>query len=143
MQNYQKSKIYKITGGGLNYYGSTIQTLHNRLQIHINDKKKNKNGSVNKILDTNDYQIELIENFPCNTKKQLLEREKWWIQNNECINKHIPIRTLEEIKYNKKIYQQNHKEMNKISNKKWQEKNKESRKEYHKNWYLKKKLNLS
>jgi hypothetical protein len=142
MPDYQKSKIYKITGGGLTYYGSTVQKLSRRLRIHINDKNYyNKNGSVNQILDTDDYKIDLIEDYPCNTKKELLEREKWWIENNVCINKLTPIQTEEEIKIKKKIYQQNHKEMSAIATKKWEDKNKEYRKEYLKNWYLKKKLN--
>ena len=31
---YQDGKIYKITGGGLTYYGSTIQTLEERFIKH-------------------------------------------------------------------------------------------------------------
>jgi len=38
--------------------------------------------------------IELVEEFPCESKEQLNKREGYYIQNNECVNKNIPGRTL-------------------------------------------------
>ena len=139
MPDYQNGKIYKITGNGLTYYGSTTQTLPKRLKIHKSDKKSGKSGSVNPILDV-DYKIELVELYPCNTKEELLEREKFYIVNNECVNIKTPNLTEEEMKLSKKIYQQNHKEMTKASTAKWEEANKEKRKEYHRQRYIR--LNL-
>jgi hypothetical protein len=143
MVDYSKSKIYRVIGGNLIYFGSTTQSLTKRKAIHINDKKRGKNLSINPILDFEDYKIELVEEFPCNNKEELLQRERWWIDNNICINIKKPIVSVEEAKLSKKLYQQNHKEMSAISNKKWEEKNKEKRKEYLKDWYLKKKKNQS
>ena len=39
-----EGKIYKITGGGLTYYGSTIRDLETRFNGHKNDYKKFKQG---------------------------------------------------------------------------------------------------
>ena len=143
MVDYLKSKIYKATGGGLTYYGSTTQTLSKRKAIHIYDKKRGKNGAINPILDCEDCKIELVEEYPCNKKEDLLLKERWWIDNNFCVNIITPIVLEDEKKISRRIYQQNHKEMSAISTKKWEEKNKEKRKEYHKNWYLNKKSIIS
>jgi len=146
MVDYSKSKIYKATGGGLTYFGSTTQSLVKRRAVHINDKKIGKNLSINPILECEDCKLELVEDYPCNTKEELLQRERWWIDNNNCVNVKSPIISIEERKKTKKLYQQNNKEMQAISTKKWEQKNKEKRKEYFKNWYLKKKsiiLNVS
>jgi len=32
----------------------------------------------------------LVENYPCNSKDELLARERHYIENNECVNKYIP-----------------------------------------------------
>tara|TARA_R110000824_G_C14824064_1_gene637082 strand:- start:38 stop:493 length:456 start_codon:yes stop_codon:yes gene_type:complete len=136
MPDYQNGKIYKIIGGGLVYYGSTTQDLKQRFSIHLNDKKRGKNLSVNSVLGLIDCKIELIEDFPCHSKKELLWRERFFIDNSECVNRNIPILSIEEIKYIKKIYQQNHKESVHKSNKKWEDANKEKRKLYHKEWYI-------
>jgi hypothetical protein len=89
---YQEGKIYKIIGSGLTYYGSTKQTLKQRLAIH----KCNTKCNSKQIIELGNYKIVLIELFPCNTKKELLNRERWFIENNECINKKIPLRTFKE-----------------------------------------------
>ena len=47
--------------------------------------------------------IELLENFPCDNKEQLRQREGHYIRNNDCVNKRIECRTREE-------YRDEHKE---------------------------------
>ena len=123
---YENGKIYKLVSDGLIYYGSTIQSLQERLKNH---KKKSNRCSSKQIIEKENYQIILIELFPCNTKQELFNRERWYIENNECVNKAIPLQTRKEyreshkveIKLNalnkkKEIYQQQHE---------WYEKNKE------------------
>jgi hypothetical protein len=139
MPDYSKAKIYKVCGGEMTYFGSTIQELANRFSIHKNDKKIGKHLSINQILDLPDCKIELVENYPCISKQELLQREKFYIDNYPCINYKKPIVSIEEAKQTKKLYQQTHKEMNAVCCKKWEDKNKEKRKEYHRIWYLKKK----
>jgi hypothetical protein len=100
---YAQSKIYKITGGGMTYFGSTTKKyLSQRMGGHREDKKRFDAGKSNnclssfQILDTPDYQITLIESFPCQSRDELRARERYYIENNDCVNKNIPGRTLQE-----------------------------------------------
>tara|TARA_R110002020_G_scaffold402401_1_gene612577 strand:- start:176 stop:487 length:312 start_codon:yes stop_codon:yes gene_type:complete len=92
MENkYQQGKIYKIVCNITNeiYYGSTKKTLKERLRLHILCRNC---MSIN-IIDRGDYKIELIKDYPCNSKKELEEEESKYIRENECINIIIPNRT--------------------------------------------------
>jgi len=91
MVNYQNSKIYKIVCDETNtvYFGSTTQSLSVRLAGH----KSHKNCMVK---DMTNPKIYLIEDYPCDRKEQLIMRERYYIENNECINKRIPGRTHKE-----------------------------------------------
>ena len=83
-------KIYKISSsGGLPYYGSTCLSLAKRFQLHLKNGNK---YSVKIHLEQPDIKIELIENFPCESKTDLLIRERFHIENNECCNKRRPYR---------------------------------------------------
>ena len=46
-----------------------------------------------KILENNDYNIILLETVKCNSKDELLQRERYWIESTTCVNKYIPSRT--------------------------------------------------
>ena len=118
---YQQGKIYKIVCNITNeiYIGSTIETINRRLQGHIKDLKDCRSR---KILNRGDYKIELIKNYPCNSKWELEEEEAQYIRNNICINKKIPHRTKEEyyeenkekiLEKKKKYYENNKQEINK------------------------------
>jgi len=113
--SYQRGKIYKIVCNttGLTYYGSTIEpTLARRLAKHNGDYKKWKqsNGIRKayswKILENNNYEIVLVELYPCNSKDELHKRERFYIENNECVNKVIPTRSKQE------YYEENKKKLN-------------------------------
>jgi hypothetical protein len=136
MNRYKNGKIYKIvdnTNGNI-YIGSTcVPTLSIRLAQHRCDYKNFIGGSKNtttsiKILENNNYSIVLLEEFPCETKDQLLSRERYYIENNDCINKNIPTRSrkeyYEQIKEQLKEHQKDYYEQNK-------DKIKERRKEYY------------
>ena len=105
MPDYQKSKIYKLWSPSKNlvYYGSTIQELSQRFNEHISRYKRytednNYCGCVTSflVLECEDYKMELMEEYPCNNKQQLLKREGEYIKNNECVNKNIVGRTPKE-----------------------------------------------
>ena len=102
MPNYQESKIYKLVCNKTDmiYYGSTTQPLYKRKAEHKKDfvNKKRRPLSSKKIIENGDYDIILVEDFPCERKEQLLSRERYYIDNNECINLERPITTLEEKK---------------------------------------------
>jgi hypothetical protein len=114
-EKYKNGKIYKIVGGGLTYYGSTCKKLNERLNGHkrnytqyLNGKKKWFTTSF-KIFALDDYKIELVENYPCRSKEELLAREGYYVANFECINKAIPnnYNSVGEVKYQKQ-YRENH-----------------------------------
>ena len=120
MPDYQKGKIYRIVSNvcDLVYYGSTCETLSRRLSEHRADYKLYLNGKDKyitsfEIIEKGNYEIVLVENYPCNSKVELKSRERFYIENNECVNKYIPGRTQKE----------------------WVEENPEKIKEYKKKWY--------
>jgi hypothetical protein len=141
MVNYQKGKIYKLVGSGLTYYGSTVQSLCERKAQH---KKLNCSSKI--LFEKGDVDIVLVEAFPCNNKEELHSRERWYIENNECINLMVPMRTQKEwreqnkekLQEDKKKWYQNNKEknreQNKENNKKWMKENKDKFNELRKNW---------
>lgn len=104
--NYQLGKIYKLTTPHcqLVYIGSTANDLKKRLAAHKSDYNRFVNGiSSSKITSAlimckGDVSIELIENYPCNTRKELTRREgEIQKQYDQCVNKNIAGRTQAEI----------------------------------------------
>ena len=97
-KKYEFGKVYMITNGENNliYIGSTYRPLSYRFSIHKYNFKKytnNNTGCYMSAYDVLRYQnceIELIENVNCNSRKDLQNREKHYIQlyGNRCVNKH-------------------------------------------------------
>jgi hypothetical protein len=110
MPNYQNSKIYVIRSHktDLIYIGATTLSLCARLGEHrrmfnylwrgngINSK--NRGCCSREILQFDDAYIELLENYPCNSKEELLKREGEFIRKhkNKCVNVCIPGRNMEQ-----------------------------------------------
>ncbi len=100
MVKYELGKIYKITGNGCTYYGSTAEKyLSTRLANHMYLYKLYLQGKSNFVSsykcfenDNDDYQIVLVETFPCKSKDELHARELFYIENNECVNMNKPTR---------------------------------------------------
>jgi hypothetical protein len=161
---YQSGKIYKLTSEHTNkiYVGSTCKKLlSTRLSEHLCDYKRWKNGKRDyltsfDIFELGSVQIALLENCICETKNELLSRERYWIEHHHDIlfNKHIPIRTEEETRisgneinkiyreinkdrikqYKKELYENNKEiiaEKNKIYREANKDKLKQQNKEYH------------
>jgi len=131
---YSTGKIYCLICNisGKKYYGSTISPLWKRLDDHKQGYKCNLKGLGSyvmsfDIIKNNDYKIELVEEVNCSSKEELLIREKFHIQNNECVNKIIPLRTKAE------YYLNNKEKMNQKSKEDYQ-KNKEHYNEINKMW---------
>mmetsp|Transcript_24261 Transcript_24261/g.24874 ORF Transcript_24261/g.24874 Transcript_24261/m.24874 type:complete len:158 (+) Transcript_24261:133-606(+) len=117
MVNYQLGKIYKIvdnTNGNV-YIGSTCEpTLARRLAGHVGNYKKYLNGKYHyvtsfNILENNNYDMVLIEKYPCESKEELHKRERYYIESIECINKYIP----NNMTNGKQEYQKEYKKNNK------------------------------
>ena len=120
MPDYSQGKIYKIECNITNdvYYGSTVQSLSERLLKH----KSKRDCSAIDIIDRGNFNMKVIEEFPCNRRQELEARESYYIRNNLCINKQIPGRTQEE-------WYQDNKEYAKQQSKKYNEENKGRKKE--------------
>jgi hypothetical protein len=110
MPNYKLGKIYKLidnTNGNI-YVGSTCEPmLSRRLAGHVKSYKAWQNGKYNyvtsfEVIKNNNYDIVLIEAFPCNDKEELHKKERYFIESMKCINKYIPTRTGKES--NKEYY---------------------------------------
>tara|TARA_R110000796_G_scaffold242701_1_gene364949 strand:- start:58 stop:516 length:459 start_codon:yes stop_codon:yes gene_type:complete len=97
MPDWSEGKIYfiycNITGDI--YIGSTTQRLLNRINSHKRD-----NGTSQQIIQRGDWFYELIEDYPCDKREDLLWRERYWMdKSRNCfnvINVENPIRTQEE-----------------------------------------------
>ena len=122
MIDYTKGKIYRIVCNitGKCYYGSTCLSITQRLANHnyaynqfLRGTKKT-NYSVFEILRQNDYDIVLVEECSYENRSQLLRRERFYIDNNDCVNKNKPIALHENDKkeYLKQYYIDNYEKMN-------------------------------
>lgn len=100
MPNYQDGKIYKIVGNGMTYYGSTTIPLSKRFYDH----KHQTTCSSKEIVCHEDCEILLVENYPCETRQELLKRERFYIDNFQCINKVRPYVSAEEKKEKQQVY---------------------------------------
>ena len=151
MPDYQNGKIYSIRSHQTDkiYIGSTTQPLAQRMAIHIYSYKTGNNlCSSKEILQYEDAYIELIEDYPCDTKEQLNRREGEVIRNTtNCTNKCIAGRTMteyrqdnkEKLNESKKKWNEENKERVAEHNKKYNEKNKERRAQYYREYYEKRK----
>ena len=128
MVNYQNGKIYKIVcnNTGKQYIGSTTNKyLSSRLSKHIYVYKNgDKRFSSKEVLEGGNYSIILVENCPCNSKDELLKRERHYIETLECVNKQIPGRTNKEYR---EIKENKDKAIERAT--KWNKDNKEKRSE--------------
>ena len=159
---YENGKIYSIKSKKTEdiYIGSTILTLKERFNHHKYSYKYYQNGkgcykSSYEIVKYDDAYIELLEDYPCESKKELCKKEGEYIRNNKCINRNIAGRTQKEldkeyyekhkerIKKRKKEYYEKHKEKRNEYDKEYRTKNKEKIKKQKKEWYEKNKERIN
>ena len=95
---YQSGKIYTIKSYKTDFYyiGSTCIDLSKRLKQHQCNYKRYINGKSNyvtsfDILVYDDHYIELLENFKCESRKELIQREGELIKlhKNNLVNKNV------------------------------------------------------
>ena len=122
MKNYQNGKIYSLVchTTGLKYIGSTIETLDRRLSKHISHHKRGYYLSNKEILDNDHFTINLLEDYPCNSSEELRIRERYYIENNECVNRTLAYTSLQE---------------KRVQIMEWRKNNREHIIEYRKQWY--------
>ena len=127
VNRYENGKIYKITcdDNDLIYYGSTCMPLSKRLCQHKRNYKSFLKGNYCnltsfQIVKYTTCKIELVEDFKCNTKLELETRERYFIENNECVNRCIPAKR--QLVNSKEYYQE------------YRDNNKQKLNDYHKKW---------
>ncbi len=135
---YRTSKIYKLVNPVDNeiYVGSTTGTLQHRLSAHISNSKIKLNRCVYKHLNQigwGNVSIELIEDYPCEYKKEILDREEYWYKElNASLNKNHPKRSTkqyrqdnkEELKTKRNIYIANNRDKINARQRKYHQKDK-------------------
>lgn len=95
MVNYINGKIFKIVSevNGQIYIGSTVQNLnniHNKYKFKYRKWLEDNNNdyySVYKLFELGNTRIEVIINYPCDTREELVKREMYYI--NEIPNVNI------------------------------------------------------
>ena len=147
--DYQKGKIYTIRcydDDSLIYVGSTTQPLAVRWGDHKQQcNKDNPKVSIVKLMQNKGkdrFYIELYEDFPCDRKEQLMQREGEVQRLIATVNKRIESRTKKEwhidnkknLKVKRKLYYENNKEQIAEKHKKYRENNKENKAEYDKKY---------
>ena len=153
--DFSKGKIYKLINDSTDkiYIGSTCSSLNERLNKHKNNykcfiEKKGKQSYITsyKLLELGNVDIILIEDYPCENKKELNKRERYYIDINReiALNKVIPTRTQKEyletnkdkIKEYQKNYMLNYYQLNKNQMQEksiiYRNKTKDEKKEYDK-----------
>jgi hypothetical protein len=140
MPDYANAKIYKIVGkDGSTYYGSTTVPLKKRMNGHA---KVNCTTAYRKIISQMEWTYEMVESYPCTSRKELEAREGWYIRNNLCVNLCTPGRTrkeyyednMEDIKATQQKYREAHLEDKRIYNRKLYLKNREQRRTLQKSY---------
>lgn len=156
MASYQNGKVYRIISPNVDkvYIGSTTRSLDRRFQEHesaINNPKKPCTSSL--VIKAGNASIQLIEAFPCASKKEL-ERREGDIQRTtvNCCNKAIAGEKTEaeqaqsikdyyiattpaRVQKNKEFYEANKEEFA-LKNKKYYEEHTAERALYNKEWYM-------
>ena len=142
-QDFNNGKIYIIRNSinDLTYIGSTCQSLSQRMVQHRKDMniqwcQNFKLYQAMRELDKNNFYIELLENYPCNTRDELNKKEGEYIREYQSkLNKQVAGRSQEQYRRDireqlairkKEEYQRN-KEQYKKTGSEYREKNKEHR----------------
>ena len=146
MPDYQQGKIYCIRSHQTDeiYIGSTTKKyLSQRLAGHKSDYTKYLKGkqiyvSSFKLLEYDDAYIELISDYPCNSKAELNREEGKYHREMDCVNKRIAGRTQKEYDDDNKekkrdFYKENREVLNQKAKQNYQD-NKEHVKEYGKQY---------
>jgi len=133
--DYSKSLIYKLCCKDVNineiYVGSTTNLIKRKYKHKYdcnNINSKSYNHYVYRFVRENggfqNWSMIIIENYPCENKRELEKRERYWLEQLDAtLNSIKPFTTEEEIK-----------EQVKECKKKYYENNKEKQKEYQKNY---------
>mgnify|MGYP000504092876 CR=1 FL=1 len=133
-------KIWSVSNPEMVYYGSTQQQVCKRMNDHRRGYDTWKNPNKNKnftssylIFDMGEYEYATLESIEFEELFELRNRERFYIENNTCVNCRVPNRTKKEWREANKekydVYMKKYKEENrekiKDQKKKYREENRE------------------
>jgi len=139
---YEIGHIYVIwdyEDHNLVYYGSTGD-FKNRMTGH---KNQGNTCSSKQITERGNYEYTILETYENIDEYDLVERERWYIENKVCVNQVVPHRTKAEYyqdnkekiaKHSKEHYQDNKEKVTK-HNKEYYQDNKEKFAKHNKEYY--------
>lgn len=86
MPNYQNGRIYRIQCNvtGEDYISSTTLPLCQRLAQHKQEYRQYMKGTnksyslLHKVMEANDFEMLLLERYPCSSKEELHTRVHYW-----------------------------------------------------------------
>ena len=130
INKYKNGKIYKIlnTENDDVYVGSTCMELNDRMQYHITAQPIKQGRKLYKLMrsiGSDLFYIELIEDYPCETKEELRKREGHHIRLTGTLNMCIAGRTKQE-------WKEENREHVLLQSKEYNQRTKEHRTEYFK-----------
>ena len=130
------------------YIGSTCSSLSNRFSRHKSHYRDYQNGEMNymssfDMIEHDDCYIELIEEYPCNSRKELLAREGQLVRQHKdsTVNRHIPGNSKNRKERDARYYRKN-KEKCRGATEKYIRNNPEKRKATLKKYYEKNKAKV-
>ena len=106
-ERFTKLQMLDIINAYKCYIGSTCESLSKRMERHRKQYKEYIKGRMKKKTTAIDIinefgiencTIELIENYPCQSKEELFKREGGHIKATKCVNRQIAGRTQQEWK---------------------------------------------
>jgi len=153
--DYQRSKIYKLCCRDVNitdcYVGSTSNMIRRKSQHKNtcnNEKSKAYNFNVYQFIRNTggwcNWDMVLVESFPCDSKHELHTRERYWMETlHATLNRSVPTRSKKEYRednadkvkeYTRELYKKNSEKI-KESCRKYRENNVEEGREKAKKYY--------
>ncbi len=114
---FETAYIYKISGGGLTYYGSTKNFKSRKIGHKANftaysKGQKQKYLTSAEVMKTGSAKFEVIETLHNISKHDLQRKERDYILNNPCVNKYAPATTKTEKTEQKKVYDEKYRQEN-------------------------------
>jgi hypothetical protein len=142
MADYTSGKIYCLWCNDEYYYiGSTKNELRYRLGKHKQDSKRHPERKVYEHINEigwDNVKIQLIEEFPCNNRKELCNKENEYIASMRgdvhCLNIKLAELTPEELLEQQKNYRQENRDKILDYKKKYRDENKIKIEEYNKKY---------
>ena len=139
-------KMWSKTDPSLVYYGSTTQKhVCSRITGHRTNYNQWKKGNYHfvtsfRIIETGDWDYMTLEKIIFDDPFELKNRERFYIENNDCVNHNIPNQT--KVEYDKQYYIENKDEITEYQAQ-YRDTHKENKREYDKQYRIDNKKNIT